>query len=738
MLGLFASHSLLSQTLSKQFVVPQQLGGLSGSNFIGTGDLNGDGRPDILYNNQALIATGNGTFKSISESENFPYGSRLTDVNGDGKLDVVSPVPAEENCDQFPNGEWDCVITSDAEFLVYLGNGNGTFQTAKVVDLGQEGAGTAATTMVDLNGDGKPDAIIAFSGVNGDTASSTSFELMNQGNGTFTTGSNGVAAGPFNVIATGDFNGDGKIDIAISSGGLQILYNLGGGRFTSGPTYNIFPSAGVAADFNKDGHLDLMVADSSGQSTNGVYVLYGQTGGTFTTPKRLTSLTMTALNAADLNHDGYLDVIGMGSSFAVFTSQKGSFSSPRVYAGLGYFPAYPTFGLGDFNRDGNWDVAFSNFIMYGSSGATFQAPAVTLSSGAGSVTTGDFNGDGIEDVATVNSSSGTVTVFTGSGKGYLNAGKTYVTPIIDANIAAGDVNGDGILDLVVTRGPGTAFAQANDVSVLLGNGDGTFQLAINSHDLGQPPSNTLTHQTYAVDVNHDGKADLIGDWGVALGNGDGTFQAPSALPSTAVPVAGIAVGDLNHDGNLDIVVGSHVAAKTTPAILTLMGDGHGKFTLTNTEHLNYTNPTLNALTLADVNKDGVLDLVYDYSATPSIGNYDRIVVEYGDGTGRFGNATGVRLPYNGGGYDQLFVADFNRDGNMDILNVTVTEYGGPTQGDSLLINGAGAGQLSAPQYFPLQMLYAAVLDLNGDGAPDILGPTIDRTGLERVLNTAAK
>lgn len=736
MLGLFASRSLPSQTLSKQFVVPQQLSGLTSSNFIATGDLNGDGRPDILYDNKALIATGNGTFKTVTESENFPIGSQLIDVNGDGKLDVVSAVSAEESCTQSPEGSWDCVISSDAQFVVYLGNGNGTFQTAKVMDLGQEGSGTAGITVVDLNGDGKPDALVTFAGTTGDDASATGFEMINGGGGQFTVGPYAFGSGP--VVGTGDFNGDGKIDVAVSSGGLQILYNLGGGRFTAGPTYNIFPIAGVVGDFNKDGHTDLMVADASNQSTTGVWVLYGQTGGTFTAPKRLTSLTMTSLSAADLNHDGYLDVVAMGSSFAVFTNQKGSFSSPRVYTGLGYFPAYPTFGLGDFNRDGYVDVAYGNFIMYGSSGATFQAPVVTLSTGAGRVVAGDFNGDGIEDVATVDPEHGEVTVFLGSGKGYLKPGTIYVTPLVDANITAGDVNGDGIPDLVVTRGPGIAFAQANDVSVLLGNGDGTFQRAINSHALGQPPSNTLSRQTYAVDVNDDGKADLIGDWGVALGNGDGTFQTPSALPSQATPVAGIAVGDLNHDGNLDIVVGSHVAAKTTPVILTLLGDGHGNFTLSNTENLNYTSPTLNALTLADINDDGILDLVYEYSATPSIGAYDRIVVEYGDGTGKFGNATGVRLPYNGAGYEQLFVADFNRDGNMDILALTVTGDGGPTQNDSILIDGAGAGKLAAPQYFALQMLYGAILDLNGDGAPDIIGPEMDGTGLERVLNTGAK
>ncbi len=731
MLFLFASHSLLSQTLSQQFVVPQQLSGVS-TGLIGVGDLNGDGRPDILYQTNALVATGNGTFKSIAETENFAYGSQLVDVNGDGKLDVVSAVPAGESCNQFPNGEWDCVISSDALFAVYLGNGDGTFQSGKTIDLGQEGSGTPTIAMVDLNGDGKPDAMVNFSGVTGDDASASAFEMINGGGGTFSEVDGGSPPGP--VVAVGDFNGDGKMDIAEQSGGLQILYNLGAGRFTLGPSYpQMIPIGGATADFNHDGHPDLVVVDGSGQTTTGgVWVLFGQTGGGFTTPKRLSSFLATSVVAADLNHDGYPDIVAMGSSFSLLTNQKnGKFSNPRLYTGFGFWPYPNGFGAADFNLDGYLDLVFGNKIVYGTSGGNFKAPVITQTANPLTVATGDFNGDGIEDVATVN----TVTVFTGSGKGYLNAGKTFTSGLLGGNIAAGDVNGDGVLDLIVTRGPTSPTPDNADVSVLLGNGDGTFRTAIASKVLGPAPSNTLSLQTYAIDVNHDGRADLIGDWGVALGHGDGTFKTPTALPSQAIPVAGIAVGDFNRDGNEDIVAGSH----TTPKIFTLLGDGHGNFTVANTETLNYNNPTLNALTAADVNGDGIPDLVYEYSATPSIGDYDRVVVEFGDGTGKFGNATGVRLPYyNGSGNDSLFVADFNRDGNMDIVDVTVTDSGGPTRQDSLLIPGTGGGQLGSARYFPLQMVTGAMLDLNGDGAPDIVGPTMDKVGLERVLNTGAQ
>ena len=729
MFGLFASHSLLSQTLSKQFVVPQQLSGVT-SNLIGVGDLNGDGRPDILYQNTAQIATGNGTFRSISESITFPAGSVLADVNGDKKLDVVVPVPAQESCDYYPDGTPYCNITADAMLQVYFGNGDGTFRNGTTLDLGQEGSGNASLSVIDLNGDGKLDAIVTFTGNPEDSASQDGFVLLNDGTGNFKLAPGSYGYWP--VLASGDFNGDGKTDLVIGPY-LAVLYGKGDGTFTAGPSYStVFPNGAAVGDFNHDGHLDIAAVTPYA----GVYILWGQSGGTFTTPNRISTFPASSINAADLNHDGYLDLVAGGTSFGIFTNQRnGTFSSPRIFTGVenDYYPT--TYGLADFNRDGYLDLVFQNQISYGTSGAGFQAPIVTQTPFSGGVVTADFNGDGIDDVAVLSQSTGAVTVFTGSGKGYFNAGKTYAAAVQLGNIAVGDVNGDGSMDLVITRSSRSPSTEASDVSVLLNNGDGSFAPAVSSKVLGPPANNTYNRQSYAVDVNHDGKADLVGDWGVALGKGDGTFSAPTPFPSQVLPVAAMAVGDINLDGNEDIVVGEW----TNSTIYTLIGDGRGNFSVKNTEKLNYTKPELNALTLADINGDGSLDLVYEYSAYPSIGPYDRVVVEQNDGSGTFGNATGVRLPNNDGGYDTLLVDDFNRDGHMDILLLTVTlNAGTPTTGDSVLINGTGGGGLAAPQYFPLQMTDGAVLDINGDGAPDVAGPSLDSIGLERVLNTGAK
>ena len=729
MFGLFVSHSALSQTLSKQFVVPQQLSGVT-STLIGVGDLNGDGRPDILYQSSAQIATGNGTFKTIAESTTFPQGAILADMNGDKKLDVVVALPANETCDTDPAGDPFCFVDSDAALEVYFGNGDGTFHFGGGLDLGQEGAGLGTLAVLDVNGDGRLDAIASFSGNPGDSNSTKAFVLINDGTANFT-----LAPGTFgnwNVLASGDFNRDGKIDL-VAGPGPTILYGKGDGTFTIGPSYAINADGAVVGDFNHDGYLDVAVSSYS----NGIYALWGNSTG-FAAPKQVFPFGASYLQAADLNHDGYLDLIAASaSSLDVYTNQRnGTFSSPRVFAASGnnYYPSQ--FGFADFNRDGYLDIAFQNEVAYGTAGASFQDPIITQSAHAGGVVTADFNGDGIDDVAVTNIATGAVTVFTGSGKGYFNAGKTYAGGVLAGDLAAGDVNGDGVMDLVVTRGIDSPVSGAYDVSVFLGNGDGTFRSAISSKVLGSPAAKTYNRQSFAVDVNHDGKADLIGYWGVALGKGDGTFAAPKPFPSQALPVRALAVGDINHDGNQDIIVGQF----TNATIYTLLGDGHGGFTVKNTEKLNYTYPQINALTLGDINGDGTLDLIYDYSASPSIGPYDRIVVEFNDGSGTFGNAVGVRLPYEGSAaYNTLLVDDFNRDGKMDILDVMGGGYVyQPTTGDSILINGTGGGGLAAPQYFPLQMTNGVVLDINGDGAPDVAGPSLDNVGIERVINTGAK
>ena len=533
MFGFFAPHSLLSQTLSKQFVVPQQLNGVSGP-IIGVADLNGDGRPDILYKSQAEIATGNGTFKLISEPITFSNPTALADVNHDGKIDVIEVTPTDEFCYTDPDGSTVCDTTTDATVQVYLGKGDGTFTSGPGIDLGQEGAGVAAISIADVNGDGKPDVIVTFTGAIEDSASVTGYVLLNDGTGNFKLAPQTFGYHP--VYASADLNGDGHVDLVVGPA-LGVLWGKGDGTFTQGPGASLMTTSATIGDFNHDGHLDIATNDTSFSSKTGVYVLWGGAGGTFTAPKRISTLPSFQIQAADLNHDGYVDLLASYFSGAngygpieVFTNQKnGTFSSPKIFATANLSGG--PFWLADFNRDGYLDIAQSVTISYGAGGATFQVPQITQSAFATNTAVGDFNGDGIDDVATINSSTGAVTVFNGSGHGYLKAGTSYSTGILGGVVSAGDINGDGAPDLIVTRGYNSPSSAPNDVAGLINVGDGTFGSAIVGKVLGSPLAYANRVQVDAVDVNHDGKADLVGDWGVALGHGDGTFSAANHWPS---------------------------------------------------------------------------------------------------------------------------------------------------------------------------------------------------------------
>jgi hypothetical protein len=206
------------------------------------------------------------------------------------------------------------------------------------------------------------------------------------------------------------------------------------------------------------------------------------------------------------------------------------------------------------------------------------------------------------------------------------------------------------------------------------------------------------------------------------------FSKPVPFPSAIKSVDEIAIADINRDGNPDIVVGTYLSA----TIYILMGNGAGGFTLSHTEKLNYTRPQLVALTMADMNGDNIPDLVYEYAATPSSGSYNRVVVELGDGAGNFMTASGVRIAYNRGSLDNILVADFNRDGNPDVLLISGIA-------PSVLLRGTADGGLAGPQNVTVEMgsLSAAIIDLNGDGAPDIVNPSGTGLGVARVMNTGA-
>ena len=280
------------------------------------------------------------------------------------------------------------------------------------------------------------------------------------------------------------------------------------------------------------------------------------------------------------------------------------------------------------------------------------------------------------------------------------------------SIAIADVNGDGKLDLVVAVADFLPQGATGVVSVLLGNGDGTFRAATTYGSGG-----AFAISVAVADLNGDGKPDIVvancaltaynycwngsSGVGVLLGNGDGTFQ-PVVTYDSGDAADSVAVGDLNGDGKPDLVIGSSLGAEAR----VLLGNGDGTF---QPAVAYYAGSNGAAVALADVNGDGRVDLV--------VANYgsNTVSVLLGNGDGTFQQA----LSYGSGGYgtDAVAVADVNGDGKPDLV---VANYGDGSVG-VLLGRGDGTFQpavtYSSGGSLPTSI---AVSDVNGDGKPDLL------------------
>src|ERR1700730_3803564 len=298
-----------------------------------------------------------------------------------------------------------------------------------------------------------------------------------------------------------------------------------------------FPSGGVpisiaVGDFDSDGKLDMVVANSA-DGTVGVYL--GKGDGTFLTP---------------------------------------------VFYPVGDFPIAVV--VGDFNADGKPDVAVANFnidqltngdsvsVLMGNGDGTFQ-PAVDYVVGTRPIALviADLDGNGTADIAVANNSDNTISVLLGKGDGTFQTPRTYPSGVGPHSVAAADFNGDGKLDLAIANCPVSVLGVLSpfecppagtdgpgSISVLLGNGDGTFQRPLSLTVLAAP------YNIAAADLNGDGKPDIVathnvvnGSASVLVGHGDGSFD-PAVTFSGGDYIEGLVIADFNGDGKLDIVTGN--------------------------------------------------------------------------------------------------------------------------------------------------------------------------------------
>ena len=370
----------------------------------------------------------------------------------------------------------------------------------------------------------------------------------------------------------------------------------------------------------------------------------------------------------------------------------------RVDYAAGTNPA--SVAVGDFNRDGVPDVAVANYgsntvsVLLGNGDGTFQ-PALTLAADANPefVAVSDFNRDGVPDLVVACSGSNSVSVFLGNGDGTFQPARNFAANG-GQSVAVGDFNGDGVQDLAVADYNLNNVPGSDTVSVLLGNGGGTFQPARTFATAGMNPV------TVAVgDFNGDGRPDLAvtnsantssgavpGNVSVLLGNGDGTFQ-PARTLNVGITPAFVAVRDFNGDGRQDLAVANFRSS----TVSVLLGNGDGTF-LAARNFAAGAGPL--SFAVGNFNGDGVSDLAvanFDFNiqgpntVSVLLGNPDgtfQAPLSFGAGTNPDSVAVG---DFNGDGLQDLAVANFNSNTVSVLINNTVAAL------NTLTVNKAGTG-----------------------------------------------
>jgi hypothetical protein len=596
--------------------------GTQANGSVGTalGDFNGDGKLDLVVVNYEtaaststgsvaiLLGNGDGTFQTPVDIA-LPiqaFGLTIDDLNGDGHLDLAVIGTSSDG--------------SASSLQVLLGKGDGSFSAPVSGPSAFTGSSTSSCTNAagaDFNGDGKTDL-----------ATNCGQILLGNGDGTFTMGAGNVYSGQ--GVTAADLNGDGKIDLAVADPftlTVQTYLGNGDGTFSfSGAYASPYGIAAIRAlDLDGDGYTDLFV----GSASNGVFgtgsqdalsqfqSLLGYGNGSFVgVPAYMAQASLSNrlpmyYGLGDLNGDGkpdmvYIDQNQSGLILQTLIGEGGTAfkSGPQTpVSNVSQF-SLSAVVLADFNGDGKLDVAFADNgnlnsgnpplqVAFGNGDGTFAPakPYTGFSTGVSKMLVADFNADGKLDIAYIGlnpqskdangNETGGVYILLNKGDG------TFASPQLAGlsttqnlgSLATADLNGDAKADLVVassgtlsgnTTAPGSIYS-------LLGKGDGTF---------GAPAALSATASWGPVavaDMNKDGRPDILAEGAgqsgatnlsVFPGNGDGTFGTPAV---TALEDGGsdtIAVGDIDLDGNLDVVSGGCCGLSYTDV---LIGNGDGTF-----------------------------------------------------------------------------------------------------------------------------------------------------------------
>lgn len=638
------------------------------------------------------------------------------DLNHDHRIDFVTQV-GYQNSDGL-------------EIQVVLQQPNGKFEPGQLLNSGDYQL--TGMLLEDVNGDGKLDVVAC-----GITSAQAANIVVFLGNGDGTFQATPIITSISSKLqiqtqAAGDFNGDGKADLAFYNVVFNeesqadyyyptVLLGKGDGKFGApiiNPNYGFGEFPLQSADMDHDGHLDLVTIDID----TAVNIFYGIGNGHFGAPVK-TPITppldsgLTSFTIGDVNGDHLPDVVlSLINTLAVVPGAPG-----RAFGAAVVYDVHSEKALiGDVNRDGYADV----ITLSGSSAAVLEgsaSSALTLPSPDAWFLSGEYSsyaapedfaalvdvdGDGILDILGTSfySSVSNLNFIRGIGNGKFRTpfeSESRVTPQ-SAQLVNVDLNHDGKRDLVVASN-----GYSCSIQVLMGNGDGTFTTGTN-YPIHSGSNDAITGM-FAADVNHDGNVDIIVvKYGVKsiyvlFGNGDGTFQPPIASPTNVeYAVLSGAMGDFTGDGQPDLLL------STLNGTVVYKGSSNGQFTLLSSV---IGTGTSSGIAVGDFNGDGKLDFAtggYHGTAQPST-----MDIYFGDGAGGFTLNTSytTSLPPIG-----VVCADFNEDGKPDLAFSMGHTVGYELA--TLLNDGTGHFTQSKPLIVPSGAL--AVGDFNSDGINDLV------------------
>jgi hypothetical protein len=685
-------------------------------NWITASSLRHNGHLDLVVSDgdsqsiEVFLGKGDGTFQAGVQVAlpQIPTFVLASDYNKDGNQDIVVGFVVEPG----PG-------PGQPQFQVLLGDGAGGFLGGIIPPplLVMDPTPTAWIASGDLNKDGYPDLVTTYTG-------GAAITYLNQGGKAFAQGAPfGPNDGPM-VVGLGDMDEDGCLDAVElgTFGYLTIAKGTCDGNFVQGSYAaelgDLEPAVRVV-DVNGDGHLDV-VASAAFYQVSGpgfgaeagylVSVLKGDGKGGFS-PAQIYRGGWDAFSlvVADFSGDNKPEIITADSfenqaSFFL-NDGNGNYDGAQGEA-IGYLDGVvnapnPTVSMqsADVNGDGKPDLVLiedgmfsppSQITVLRNDGTGKFMPPVRSPITAGPAVLypefaiGAFRDPNKADLVLISkfTAQNIVAFLPGNGDGTFGAATTLATLPWPAKVVTGDFNNDGKLDFLVYGGNGDSNAALPEIDVFLGQGNGTFKQLL--PQTFSPLNTAGVQQIFALDLNHDGKLDLLignntnGGWTDTgddlvqfLGNGDGTFIAPTIL----IPHFGaVAVQDVNGDGLPDLIqgrdptedVGATIFGK--PGVTVYLGKADGTFSQQPTYTLpGAVAPSLEPVLVGDFNGDHIPDIAVRYLRDGNRLTEPRLRVLQGVGDGTFEVTNHVfQLP----GYSDPFVgADFDADGKTDLVEL---------------------------------------------------------------------